>query len=123
MNKPRIRDHAIAALTGGIIGVFAYTFYFSFMDLVNFSFMEVYSFRLPLLSASSEERDRISKRADELISQGSRLVYQRAFFEHGLDGFGVGAGLGILVLLSAYEFRKYREKRSSRGTESSSHSL
>lgn len=110
MNKRSIRNYTIAAVTGGFLGLHAFAIAYSLRDVVNFSVIELYGFRLPLLTNPTEEKTKLYKEAQKLIGEGSSLSYQKAFWDHGLDGIGAGAGVGILVLLSITEIRKRIKK-------------
>lgn len=111
IDKREMRNCLVAAVIGGFIGLHAFAIGYSLKDAINFSFMDVYAFKLPLLKATPEDRNRLMAQAEKLIAQGSELAYQRALYEHGLDGIGAGAGVGIMTLLSFREIKKYVRKK------------
>ncbi len=111
MSKIEVRNYKLAAVTGGFLGLQVFAIGYSLVDAIKFSFMDVYSFKLPLLKATPEDRDLLMRKAEKLLAEGSRLAYQRALWEHGLDGLGAGAGLGVLSLLSAREIRKFINRK------------
>jgi hypothetical protein len=111
MSTLEVRNYIIAATVGGFLGLQVFAIGYSLVDAINFSFMDVYSFKLPLLKATPEDRDLIMRKAEKLLAEGSSLAYQKALWDHGLDGLGAGAGIGVLSVLSTREIRRYINRK------------